>query len=762
MRRHLPRGRATVALTSAALALAVLPLTTADPSSATARTAAPGADDPLVVDAGGARVVVQQSPFRLTVTDGTGQTVLSEVDHAAEDTIPEPTTVDPISTGKDNQDTTTLYSPLSFLVGSETLTQYPSQEWIANLKSGTRSGTWYSAQDVEEVEHDGEDLVLTLGTNDPSGRQLVVRIGPEGGDAVRVRAEAVPSDGVAMLGDSFTTSATPGAEDGFFGFGGRHDHLDQRGRVLSSFVNQENLATVPTLEPDQTDVLDMYPNGPAASYYPQAMFWTTHYGFLAAQPELTRFKLAADRDDAWNVAASTSHLDYVVAPGAPRRSVRTLTALTGRHRKPPAWALGPMMDRLVKNNGETYADYQKMLRQDISNIDRYDLPLSAYRIEGWGFPGSATNHGLALHTWVHGPQQATMIRQLRARGIHPLAYLRPWIEPDSPPAAAGYAVTDADGAPYYVTGSSGRRFGLVDFTDPAAVAWWQKQVRGVLDLGFDGFMQDYGEQVLFDMHFADGSTGYERHNDYLTLYARATMQEVRRYAREHPDRKPWFFTRAGYSGLPGAAAYEFANFPGDETTDWGQASGLRSLTTDMLSRAVGGAYGFATDIGGYFDYNTPPTDKQLFLRWAEWAALSPVFRLHGSGQNGTHTPWSYDAQTVRIYEQLSRLHLRARPLLTQLWKEADRTGAPPTRPLWWAYPDDRTGWQQDQEWLLGPDLLVAPVVEQDATSRSVYLPQGCWRLHATGDRRTGERSVTVKAGLATLPWFSRCGTTPLG
>jgi alpha-glucosidase (family GH31 glycosyl hydrolase) len=237
---------------------------------------------------------------------------------------------------------------------------------------------------------------------------------------------------------------------------------------------------------------------------------------------------------------------------------------------------------------------------------------------------------------------------------------------------------------------------------------------------------------------------------------------VNRYHRAHPKRHPWFFTRAGYSGLPGTTAYENANFPGDETTDWDRASGLASLTTDMLSRTVGGAYGFATDIGGYFDYVTPPTTKELFLRWAEWAALSPIFRLHGSGKTGTHAPWTYDAETVRIYKKLSRLHLRARPLLERLWKRADRTGAPPTRPLWWQDPSDRKGWHQEQEWLLGKDLLVAPVVHEGAVSRKVYLPRGCWQLHGHGEHRKGGRSVKVAAKLGSLPWFTRCGTKPLG
>ncbi|WP_155992166.1 TIM-barrel domain-containing protein [Nocardioides sp. URHA0032] len=741
-------SRTSSAVAVTAVVLALIPL-----GSATGAPPPRAVDEPIVVDAGGARVVVEQHPFRLSVTDGTGQTVLREVTHPVQDTIPEPLTTDPAATGIDKQDTTTLYAPLSFMVGTETLIQRPSDEWVSNLLSGRREGTWYAAQDVERVEQVGDDVRLTLSTNDPSGRELVVVVGALGDGAVRVRVHAEPDDGVAMLGDSFEATA----DDGFFGFGGRHDRIDQRGRVLSSFVNQENLAATPSA----TENPGMYPNGPSAAYYPQAMFWTTRYGFLLPQPELARFKLAVDREDAWNVTASAPHLDYVVAPGAPREAVDTLTALTGRHHLPPPWALGTMLDRLVKNQGETYTDYEARLRDDIVQIDRHHLPLSAYRIEGWGFPGGS-NHGLALHTWVHGAPQAAMIRKLRARGIHPLAYIRPWLEPGSAPVEAGYAVRDASGEPYDILGSGGRHFALVDFTNPAAVAWWQQQVRGILDLGFDGFMQDYGEQVMFDMQFADGTTGYTRHNDYFTLYAKATKRELGRYHRDHPDRRPWFFTRAGYTDLPGSARYEYANFPGDETTGWDRASGIASLTTDMLSRAVGGAYGFATDIGGYFDYTTPPTTKELFIRWAEWAALSPIFRLHGSGLSGTHTPWSYDPETVRIYRQMSNLHLQARPLLTRLWKEADRTGAPPTRPLWFSDPDDREGWHQDQEWLLGDDVLVAPVVVEGATSRSVYLPQGCWLLHGRGDRRTGGQSVTVRAGLGALPWFSRCGTDALG
>jgi alpha-glucosidase (family GH31 glycosyl hydrolase) len=293
------------------------------------------------------------------------------------------------------------------------------------------------------------------------------------------------------------------------------------------------------------------------------------------------------------------------------------------------------------------------------------------------------------------------------------------------------------------------------------VRFWQAEVAKALNLGADGFMQDFGEEVLSGMHFNDGETGTTMHNRYLVLYAKATRDEIRRYERRHRNRQIWFFTRAGYTDRPGSAAYESANFPGDETTDWTHSSGLASSTPDMLNRAIGGAYGYGTDIGGYFDLTSPPTTKELFLRWAEWAALSPVFRLHGAGPTGTHTPWSFDDETVQVYVRLSRLHLKAVPLIMRLWRKAARTGIPPTRPLWLAYPHDPATRAQDQEWLLGPDLLVAPVVEQGVTSRSVYFPAGCWRDPVSGGRYRGPRSAVVSAPLTELPRFFRCGTHPL-
>jgi sulfoquinovosidase len=177
----------------------------------------------------------------------------------------------------------------------------------------------------------------------------------------------------------------------------------------------------------------------------------------------------------------------------------------------------------------------------------------------------------------------------------------------------------------------------------------------------------------------------------------------------------------------------------------------------MLNRSIGGAWGYSTDIGGYFDlFTTHPTTKELLLRWAELAVFTPFFRLHGSLLAGTHTPWRYDAQTVRIYDRLAALHERVVPLIMRLWREGDRTGTPPTRPLWLAYPRDRRAARQDQEWLLGPNLLVAPATDPGAHGRSVYLPEGCWRSPESGRIVHGPSAAWAKAPLAVLPYFTHC------
>ena len=728
------------------LIAAVVGLTAAAPATAV---------EPIVVEGEGARALIERSPLRISFQDERGRIVLRQARGSGP--LPAPPLVDPLPGGADPLDGPALYAPFQFLVGMSASTEIPATQWVGNQLAGVEGGVRHSARDVLAAVSDGHGVRLTVSTTDPS-RRLLVEVAPGEPGTMRVSARVTPDAGVAAMGDAFASRAG----EAFRGFGGRHNALDQRGQRFVNWVAQQNVGAGP-LEPLAAAIPGgggdryMFPNGPHAAFHLQSQFISSRgYGFLLDRDELSAWRMASDRPDAWQVSAAAPALDYLVAPGQAPEAIGALTAVSGRHRVPPDWALGPQLDRLTRFGTETASSYKAAVEQDLRDIERFDLPLSAYRIEAWHFYEPA--------------ELKDVIDRLHARGIRALLYFRAFVGTDEigtdDPAkfdealSKDYVATTPGGLPYVFVGNFFGPTALIDFTNPAARRWWTERVRAALDLGADGFMQDFGEQVLSGMRFHDGSTGAGMHNRYPVLFHRVTRDAVEGWEAEHPGEEIWFFTRAGYSGTPGTAADEGGNFPGDETTDWSRSSGLASLATDMLNRAVGGAYGFGTDIGGYFDFHTPPTTKELFIRWAQWAVLSPVMRLHGSINAGTHTPWSFDAQTTEIYDRLSRLRLAAAPYIERAWQQAAATGVPPTRPLWLAFPDDREAASQDQQWMLGEHVLVAPVVEEGARSRRVYFPRGCWQQPDTGERFRGPRYTRVPAPLDRLPYFFACGRTP--
>jgi alpha-glucosidase (family GH31 glycosyl hydrolase) len=297
---------------------------------------------------------------------------------------------------------------------------------------------------------------------------------------------------------------------------------------------------------------------------------------------------------------------------------------------------------------------------------------------------------------------------------------------------------------------------VVDFTNPAARAWWEGKVTAMLAEGADGFMNDFGEQVLSDMRFTDGTTGVSTHNRYPVLQEEAAREAVDAFVAAHPGREIYFFGRAGYTGRPGSAAYENATFPGDETNDFSKIAGLPSLVPDMLNRAVGGAYGFTTDIAGYLDASFAPATKELYMRWSEAAALMPFFRVHNGPLEGEQMPWSYDAEVEDTWTAMAALHASVLPDFDTAWDEALATGMPVVRPLWLADPASAATPHNDDEWLVGADLLAAPVMEEGATQREVWLPTGCWQPKGAGEKVMGPKAMTVDAPPTELPWFRRC------
>ncbi len=671
----------------------------------------------IVVSNGAARAVIDRAPLRL-VFRSRGRTLLREL-RAPRSTTPAtlPSTDDPEPFALERRPDHAVYAPLTYEVGTEQHAQWESGLWNGNTLFDRRSGTVYAARRVVSAARRGKGVRLILATSEP-GRRLIAWIDPDRAGGLRVRVRPSSAAGVIEIGDSFAA----GRGEGFHGFGGTHGGTNKHGEKLYSDVVQENLGGSETLLPGLSlfPVLVgggtsypiselggvpspaelpggferyLFPNGMNAAYYPQAEFVSSRgYSFLLNRSSRARWRMGNDRPGAWQVHASGSRLDYTVFPArSRRRAVSDLTSVSGRHRLPPGWALGPTLSRTVRSPAlpgsppaEDPASYRAKIEQDLADIQRYGLRISAYGFEGWGM--------------LDLGYVRSVIARLHAMGIRAFLYVRAYVSDDAlatqpkgdfeETERLGLVATTPTGAPYEFGGNGGSPSTLLDFTKPATVAWWRRRLDLLIGLGADGFMQDFGEQVQDGMRFADGSTGTEMHNRYPVIFHRVSRRILDRWAAKHPKRGPiWFFTRAGYSGRPGSAAYEMGNFPGDETVDWGEASGLRSLAPDMLNRAVGGAFGYTTDIGGYIDTLTGSPSEELYDRWSEWAALSPYFRVHNAASTGVRMPWSYGGSTLALWEAMAALHEKAVPLIRRLWRKGRRTGIPVTRPLWLSAPE---------------------------------------------------------------------------
>ena len=579
-------------------------------------------------------------------------------------------------------------------------------------------------------------------TDSPSRRRMRLRFEllPDGSLSIRA---GMMKGGAGSIYMGFRTAR----DEAFHGFGGRREGTDLRGSDIRSWV------------------LDYrYPDPTTAYYAPVPGFISSRgYGLLLKGDRISRWRMASDVANAWRLSTPGAGMAISLASGTKQRVLRDITSRTGRHRLPPAWSTGVTLSRTIGILGDAGGKYRARVERDLEKIAEADFPISAYAFEGW----QALPMDFVRQT----------VTDLRASGIRSILYLRSFVSndvagtegPDTFDQAInrGLVATDASGDPFLLPSPfPGAQAAVIDFTNPKAVKWWRERVWALLDTGADGFMNDFGEQVEGGMKFHDGTPAGLMHNRYPALQARVTRQAIDAWEKRNQGRKAFFFQRAGFAGSISSLRWENAQFPGDEPVDWLPDACLPSIIPDMLNRAVMGAPGFSTDIGGYSQFRKgqpfmPVADDELFTRWAQAAAFMPFFRVHNSGLSGAMMPWDYPEETQAAWRETVALHNRSRPLMRRLWRQFVKTGVPMVRPMYMAGGVGPKDPGNDDQWMVGENLLVAPVVVEGATSRRVRLPSGCWKREGSGPEMRGGRELTVPAPIDELPWFTRCGTRPL-
>jgi alpha-glucosidase (family GH31 glycosyl hydrolase) len=531
----------------------------------------------------------------------------------------------------------------------------------------------------------------------------------------------------------------------FFGLGERFGGLDLAGHVVENWA--EDLALSPN---------------PNTSYSPAPFLLSSRgYGLFVDTTAHATFDLRTAIRRGYCVRVEAGQLRLYLIAGPHPQTVPERHARLVLPPLPPEWAFG-VWKNLIGG--------QARVEHDLKRLQAAGVPLDAIWI--YDAVDEQGNFGWPWQVYrpiAPGPYPdlAGMIRRLHGQGLKVLGYLHPFVYPDTSSFVEaedqGYLVREPDGRPYLEPWTFTRR-SYIDFSDPDAAAWWQARVTYALtEVGFDGAMLDFGEAAPVTACYANGQPGALMHNYYPMLYTQAAHMAGQ--AAKPGDFV--FFARSGYSG---SQPYTTGRFTCDQVRSWDTHRGLPSVIPAMLNGGLSGWPYWGPDIAGFFDETvivqpeSPSAraqrieaEKELWIRWAQLGALSPTMRDMLGSQRDPVGLWT-DDETLAGFRAYARLHTALKPYLYHYAQVASQRGLPIVRPLFLNYPDEAETYTLEDEYLLGDNLLVAPVIWPGRTARTVYLPTDVWRDYWSGDVHVGPGWVTIAAPLHHIPLFIREGT----
>ena len=507
--------------------------------------------------------------------------------------------------------------------------------------------------------------------------------------------------------------AAPG--EVLYGLGQRFGGLNVAGKIVDMWIR------------------DVPGQGEASYFCTPVLFSSSGYALFAADNPEGAFALnplgqGLNRYD----RAGREWTFYLAFAPTLKELVLKRAAIQGPFRGVPDWAWGPWISRnSYENQGEA--------EQAIHEMTRRGLPVAAIVQEAWKGPYETGDFNqFSKHGW---PDLNRYFALCAKHGIQTVLWQVPVIPPSHP------GIEDLAGAGFFVKAPDGsvrwreewlKGMANIDFTNPKAVRWWQDQQRDALRLGARGFKADDGEDIKADDVFSDGRRGWQLHNEYSTLYAQALYGL---FDEEGVDGMLWCRSASlGCERTPGLWA-------GDQYANWEQ---YRSLLPAGLSAGVSGAPFWSHDIGGYIGDPSP----ELYIRWLQFGAFSPFMQYHGIKPR---EPWLFGPEAEAAYKLLAHLRMNLKPTLIELGREAAATGMPIMRPMILEFPDDPRFLAEDSQYMLGPDLLVAPIFQEGAAKRIVKFPAGRWRHLLSPTIHEGPADIEITCGLVDAPVYVREG-----
>ena len=658
---------------------------------------------PIVLTGQACKITLTPCPLRLQIDDLSGKTILASTPgKLVSSTLDHPSYLPQVTPGWDGYSANEqpwTYARTSLVLASD------GRHATISLTDGHR------------------DFLLEVATTDTGA---TISTTQTSGDANEV------SLGFAMPTDEH-----------FFGLGERYASVDHRGLALYAWAEEGGVGGG-----ESKTAADGYPmpNGPSMTYFPVPYHWSTSgYAMHADTTRRTVMHMGDEQPDGWRVSVNGTSLPLVVyATDDPLAALDHFTKATGRPVVPSDWMWGVWrrIDRGAKVDG---TDEYRLMRDRKIPITTIEDAL--HFLPHLSFLGETE----AVAAWT---------KTVHAAGYKVLAYNNPYVSQCDDSAKADATFGNAhhffeeapDGTPASVFFISGKlqTVSTIDLTNPDAVYWFQTLLQRTLDFGYDGWMHDFGEYVKRDSHFHDGRRGDEVHNEFPRLSAKAAWDFL-------GERRPGdfaFHVRSGYTGTQAVAPMVWG---GDAEATFDDTQGLPSVLRGGVNLGMSGVPYWGSDVSGFKCLTGDPNDKEVFFRWVEFGAVSPVMREENACSNpiATKTKWSLwnDEDTQTMYRAMASLHTRLAPYLRSLALVAHDKGTPIMIHPVMLFPHETAAWSVQDSYFFGPSLYAAPVVRRGVTARTVWLPPGRYLEWTEGSVHEGPGNVTVPAPLDRLPLF---------
>jgi alpha-D-xyloside xylohydrolase len=583
------------------------------------------------------------------------------------------------------------------------------------------------SQPVLQIENQPDAATLTSG-----GLAVRVQKGDSWGVTFQARGQTLTGSGWRSLGYVDTP-------------GGRFIH-EQLNLGVGEYVYGLGERFTPFIKNGQAvDIWNEDGGTSSERAYKNIPFYLTNrgYGVFVNHPEKVSFEVGSEKVERVQFSVPGECLEYFVIYGpTPRQVLERYTALTGRPALPPAWSFGLWLSTSFTTNYD-----EPTVTGMIEGMAERHIPLSVFHFDCFWM----REFNWCDFTWDQRtfPDPAGMLQRLKARGLKICVWINPYIAQRSAlfdeAAAAGYLLKRPDGSVWqWDMWQAG--MGIVDFTNPAACAWFAEKLRTLQDMGVDAFKTDFGERIPLDVVYHDGSDPARMHNYYTHLYNQTVFNALKE-RRGAGDAV--VFAR---SATAGGQQYP-VHWGGDCTATFeSMAESLRGGLSLNLS-----GFGFwSHDIGG-FEHTA---SAAVYKRWCAFGLLSSHSRLHGS--SSYRVPWLYDDEAVDVLRKFTRLKAGLMPYLYQAAIQAHHTGAPMLRAMMFAYPDDPACETLDRQYMLGDSLLVAPVFREDGWV-DYYLPAGRWTHFLTDEVVQGGAWRREQVDYLSIPlWVPENTVIPVG